>query len=107
LSWRIAHGAITSEQQVLHHCDDRRCVRPDHLFLGDNDANVADKMAKGRHQAQPRGEANTRALLTDDQIRQIRALYGTGPSQEELGRRFGVCQGQISRVVRRVHWSHI
>lgn len=47
LSWMLEHGDPGSAW-VLHHCDTPACVRPSHLFLGDNDANMKDASKKGR-----------------------------------------------------------
>src|SRR5262245_21374375 len=38
------HGTV-----VMHRCDNRRCVRPQHLALGTQADKVADCKAKGRH----------------------------------------------------------
>jgi len=48
VSWAMTHGSITSDVWILHRCDNRLCVNPAHLMPGDNAANVADKVAKGR-----------------------------------------------------------
>jgi hypothetical protein len=33
---------------VLHRCDVKACVRPDHLFLGNQSDNLSDAALKGR-----------------------------------------------------------
>jgi hypothetical protein len=48
VSWEIANGPIPEGLFVCHRCDNPRCVRPDHLFLGSNADNAADMKAKCR-----------------------------------------------------------
>jgi hypothetical protein len=48
MSWEMHFGPIPEGMLVLHHCDVRRCVRPDHLFLGTARDNTRDMIAKGR-----------------------------------------------------------
>ncbi len=48
LAWEFAYGPIPKGMHVLHRCDNPHCVNPDHLFLGTNLDNIADKTAKGR-----------------------------------------------------------
>jgi hypothetical protein len=72
LSWRGKHWeahraawfALTGEKAprgigVLHRCDNPACIRIDHLFLGTQAANMADKVAKGR---QCRGERRSEMM---------------------------------------------
>ena len=47
-SWIINFGNISDGLCVLHRCDNRRCVRPDHLFLGTVTDNNVDAIKKGR-----------------------------------------------------------
>lgn len=49
LAWEMENGPIPDGALVLHRCDNPRCVRPDHLFLGTHADNMADMTAKGRH----------------------------------------------------------
>jgi hypothetical protein len=46
LSWTGRHGPIPAGKILCHRCDERRCVNPDHLFLGDWRLNMADLKAK-------------------------------------------------------------
>lgn len=89
---------------VLHHCDNRKCVNPKHLFLGTNSDNVADKVKKNR---QSRGTNNPNSVLTWKQVNQIRKLYSQGIKNVELSKKFNIDNGRVSRIVHNKLWKEL
>jgi len=84
VSWFLQTGAWPS-LNICHHCDNVRCIRPSHLFEGDQAANMSDAARKGRRSQK----------LTAAAVRQIRTSSGT---QEEVGSRFDVTQSMVSMI---------
>ncbi len=103
-SWRIHFGEIPTELCVLHRCDNRPCVRPDHLFLGTKGDNNRDAAMKGRV---VRGARQWMAKLTDDKAREIYKLRREGRSLKSLAADFSVSQTTISLVARGKRWKHV
>lgn len=60
VSWILAHGSIPEGACVLHRCDVRACVRPDHLYLGDRGDNARDTHRRGRWKYVPPGHGRKR-----------------------------------------------
>jgi hypothetical protein len=48
VSWELANGPIPVGMQVLHRCDNGKCLNPDHLFIGTQKDNIEDAVNKGR-----------------------------------------------------------
>jgi hypothetical protein len=47
VSWMIHHGPIPAGTMVLHRCNNKLCVHPDHLYLGDHRQNMDDVCRAG------------------------------------------------------------
>ena len=106
VAWEMHNGPIPDGALVLHTCDVPRCVNPDHLYLGDDIQNAQDKKYRGR-EAQLAGESNGRAIITEEDVPAIRALYATGMRQADVGRRFGISRQAVSRIVRGETWRTV
>lgn len=91
--------------QVLHRCDVKICVNPDHLFLGTQADNIRDMDAKGRRrQINVRGTAHYAARLTEDQVRAIRSDTRT---QVVIAAEYGTTQGMVSCIKLGKKWKSV
>lgn len=98
VSWALQNGDIPDGLCVLHRCDNPSCVRPDHLFIGTNADNVHDRENKGRG-ADHSGENNGHAILTREQVKEIREKRSNGARNVDLANEYGMSQGAISNIV--------
>ena len=103
VSWTLYRGEIPAGACVLHKCDERSCVNPQHLFLGSHTDNARDMIAKkrGNH---PRGEMNGGARLTQAQVLSI---LQDERSQNTIAADFGTTQANVSSIKRGKAWAHI
>lgn len=90
-------GERPAGKQAAHSCGKTLCINPRHLRWATPQENEADKR---QHGTDPRGERNGMALLTDEQVSEIRSLYAAGGmTQTVLAEMYGTTQGQISRLI--------
>jgi len=106
---RVSYCAYVSEfnknQLILHKCDNKTCVNPDHLFLGTHEDNMKDMVIKNR---QAKGTNNGRSKLKDNQVIEIRTLYSTREySQRHLARKYKVTHRNIWQIINKITWNHI
>ena len=94
-------GPIPAGLWILHRCDNRPCVNPAHLFLGDHELNMADMVAKGRQNSR-RGESHGAAKLSAHEAASIRASAEPGVV---LARRHNVSESLISQIRRGHKWT--
>lgn len=118
ISWMIHFGEIPSGMEVLHSCDNPPCIRPDHLFLGDQKRNLNDAISKGRmpilvNGSGAKGELHGMAKLTEEQVIDIRNRYISGVNQSnpsnrrELAEEFGISPNHVWQVKKGKVWKHL
>jgi hypothetical protein len=117
VSWELEYGlresGIPEGMQVCHHCDNRACVRPDHLFLGSQSDNTSDMWEKGRgpetfRTGHGRGEQHGCSRLTEAQVLEARHLYGLGEHRlVDLAAKYGVGVSTIHDAVSGKKWKHL
>jgi predicted XRE-type DNA-binding protein len=103
VSWEIYRGPIGDGLHVLHRCDNRRCVNPDHLFLGTHVENMRDMNSKGRGAIH---ERHGSAKLTEAVVAEIRSLKGA-MLQREIAAQFGISKSQVGNILRGEQWNGI
>lgn len=91
VSWFLYKGSWP-KQQILHRCDNRACVNPEHLFEGTHLENMQDKKKKGRASKK----------LTEAIVRDIRT---SEEPIDVLATRFGVSKSTINHVRSRRTWK--
>ena len=104
ISWELSFGPIPAGMYVLHKCDNKKCVRPSHLFIGTQSDNINDCVAKGRHKPHiGKGEKASSWKINDADAKAIKQLCVRGPRQrpgnaEELAQTDGVSRARIYQI---------
>lgn len=123
MAWKLTYGDIPKGLCVCHHCDNKPCCRPDHLFLGTIADNNKDMVKKGRCKSRglpgrkintinlPRGEKHHNSKLTNNQIKQIRQKYADSKIHKgNLAKQYGITYSTLWRICTKKPsrtWKHI
>lgn len=103
-SYELHFGEIPKGMCVCHRCDNRLCVRPDHLFLGTKSDNNKDATQKGRN---AHGSRHGRSKINESQAIEILSLLKSGHLQREVAASFGLTQASISRILHSISWKRV
>lgn len=105
LSWILHYGPIPHGMMILHKCDNRSCVRPDHLFVGTAKDNTQDMLRKGRDGI--RGSKCSWAKLLEYQIILIRRFAKEGASYSFIAEKLGIHETHVRSIIKRKFWRHV
>lgn len=104
LAYELFRGPIPSGMDVCHSCDNRKCVKPGHLFLGTRRDNLLDAAVKGRT---ARGRQHGQTNLVDAQVRFIREAHAAGTQLKHLANLFGITPGAAGKICRGESWKYL
>lgn len=105
-SYQLFVGKIPKDKWVLHKCDNRKCINPDHLFIGTRQDNVDDRQKKNKNKPID-GELNPNCKHTINQINEIKKLYSEGKyTMRELASMYGYKNHQsIFYIIHNKRWK--
>lgn len=114
VSYLIYHKIDPLKLKVCHKCDNPPCVNPNHLFLGTDAENVADRVRKGRPGAREsspettaRGAKIGSSKLNDDKVTSILSKLKAGESIKKVAKEFGVSFSTIYGISTNIQWKHV
>ena len=103
VAWMLFRSTIAPGMVVCHKCDVRRCVNPEHLFVGSAADNARDMTEKCRS---PRGEKHGSSKLTEEQVGRIKQmLVENRLYMSEIAREFGVSPTTVQAIKTGKTWK--
>lgn len=101
---RISYAMVEGDpgsRHVCHKCDNRRCVNPEHLWVGTNKDNMVDRDEKQR---MARGSLQGLAVLTEKRVLEI---VVSDESALALAERHGCSRRTIYDIRLGNSWNHV
>lgn len=103
VSWTLHNGDIPDGLLVCHKCDNPPCVNPNHLFIGTQKENLADRAAKGRFHP-TKGDRHGMSKLTE---KDVVSVIMDGRSFDEIASIYGVTRSNIHYIKTAKSWKHL
>lgn len=94
VSWILANGTIPNGLFVLHACDNKPCVNPNHLYLGTNSENIKRAAQQGVL-GKACGERNGHCKLTDEQVRRLLADRRSGMDRDAISEKYKISRNYV------------
>lgn len=94
-SYELHKGPIPDGMHVLHSCDNKSCINPDHLRVGTRQENVDEAWARGLMRPIPKGTPNPRKGIKNKDSQPVIVLGRTFGSMNEAERELSLGKGTV------------
>jgi hypothetical protein len=114
VAWMLNHEVPEKGVVIDHHCDNKLCCNPKHLFARKRvyAKRVTPPVPKDHWSHRDpdrvaRGEKSGGAKLVWAQVLEVRRLYEQGGiTTAAIGTQFGISKCQVGRIIRKTSWRH-
>lgn len=104
LAWILTNGEIPDGMYVLHKCDNKKCVNPDHLYLGTQKKNLQDAKDRGLTNT---GEKHWNTSITESEVKLMRSLYKSGTPIKMIADIFNITYKNTWQILKFKRWKHL
>lgn len=104
MAWLITYSDVPTELYVCHKCDNPKCVRPEHLFLGTHADNLGDQKAKGRSRF---GSKHHGAKVTEEDVKDMFALREQGLTHKQIAEKYNMSRPNVTVILNGRTWQNV
>lgn len=95
--WEALNGPIPCGMSLLHSCDNKKCIRPIHMFVGTHQNNMDDMANKGRR-------VTEQQKLTKFDVNKIREEHSAGKLIKVLAVEYSISYRHMRRIIKGLRW---
>jgi len=104
-SFELSHRKLKEAELVMHLCNNKVCINPEHLISGGYEDNNSYTVECGRAKV---GEAHHLAKLDEYDVRRVRIDYATGLfTKVELAKEYGLTPQPMGLILNNKTWKHV